>query len=90
MAQPVRLELPPGCTGIDGPGRRKVYKPQEQGGSVVINDNPGYARALAAAGLRVLPSKAVGFSSVPGWECSCGRDNFTWVEQCPGCGGEKA
>lgn len=85
----VRLELPPGCAGIDGPGRKKVYKPAEMGGSVVIKDNPGYARALQEAGLRVLPSKSIGFSSAPGWTCSCGRDNFAWAEMCSGCSGGK-
>ena len=91
MSQPVRLELPPGCTGIDGPGRRTVYKPKERGGSVVIDDNPGYARALAASGLHVLPSTAIGFSDVPTYptkECSCGRLNFAWAEMCPACGVE--
>lgn len=83
----MRLELPPGCSGVDAPGRRKVYRPREKGGAVEINDNPRYARDLAAAGLRVLPSKAVGFSHVPGWSCACGRDNFEWVERCVGCGG---
>lgn len=81
----MRLELPPGCTGIDGPGRRKVYKPREQGASVLIDDNPGYARALVEAGLRALPSKAIGFSSAPGWICECGRDNFAWASACSGC-----
>lgn len=86
----MRLELPPGCTGIDGPGRKKAYKPKERGGAVVIDDNPRYARELAAAGLRVLPTKSVGFSSVPGWDCSCGRGNFAWAEKCSGCGGKRS
>jgi hypothetical protein len=89
MSQPIRLELPPGCTGIDGPGRAKVYEPKERGGAVVIDDAPGYARQLAAAGLHVLPSKAIGFSDAPEYPtktCSCGRLNFAWAETCPACG----
>lgn len=91
MSQSVRLELPPGCNGIDGPGRRKVYKPQQRGGSVVIDDAPGYARQLAAAGLRVLPSMAIGFSDIPTpavKQCACGRANFAENETCPACGAD--
>jgi len=83
----VRLELPPGCAGVDSSGRRKVYRPREMGGSIVVDDNPRFARDLVEAGLNRLPSKSVGFSSVPGWICSCGRDNFAWAEKCSGCGG---
>jgi hypothetical protein len=90
MAQPVRLELPPGCNGVDTPDRGKVYEPKERGGAVVIEDNPAYARALAAAGLRVLPSKAISLHRRPQpvKTCSCGGLNFADNHTCPRCGAD--
>jgi len=90
MSQPVRLELPPGCNGLDTPDRSRVYEPKERGGAVVIDDNPGYAHALAAAGLRVLPSKAISLFRPPQAlkSCSCGRLNFADNDTCPVCGAD--
>ena len=90
MSQSVRLELPPGCMGVDTPDRSEVYQPKERGGAVVIDDNPGYARALAAAGLRVLPSKAISLFRPPQRlkSCSCGRLNFADNAICPVCGAD--
>ena len=83
----VRVELPPGCEGIDTPDRSRTYSGRR--GESALVDDPHYARQLQAAGMRILPSRAIGFSNAPGWDCTCGRSNFAWAEKCSGCGGTR-
>lgn len=83
----MRVETPPGCLGVDAPGRTHTFTPREQGGAVEVPD--AFGRQLVAAGLHQLPTRTIGFSSAPGWICTCGRDNFMWVETCSACGKER-
>ena len=88
MSQPIRVELPPGCQGIDTPDRRHGYD-GKRGESALVD--AAYARQLRSAGLSLLPSKAIGLSGVPQHstkECPCGRLNFADNDRCPVCGAD--
>jgi hypothetical protein len=84
-----RVELPPGCAGLDLPDG-SILRPKELGGSVEVPDRYAQqaARALGKApaslgfaGARMGPATAI---------CgSCGFNRFCWADRpdvCPRCG----
>lgn len=82
----MRLELPPGCTGLDHPSGG-TYRPSERGGAVTVDD-PVFAASARQAGLSRLGDVSVGFGSaaVAGVVCEvCGHERWPWQEECPKC-----
>lgn len=84
-----RVELPPGCAGLDLPNG-SVLRPRELGGAVEVP--APYARGVARALGAAPPSFGMGHgpmgpaSRVCG---ACGFDHFVWSDRpdtCPRCG----
>lgn len=84
MSEGVRVELPPGCEGIDTPDKSRAYSGRR--GEAAYVDDAGYAHALKAAGLRILPSKQIGVGGGPAMSpCACGATRFPWQDVCGTC-----
>lgn len=87
MRRTNRVELPPGCAGLDVGGR--TLRPREQGGAVEVPDHLADPRMIRAFGAAP-PSAGFSHTSIPGAVCgSCGFHRFAWNDRpdiCPRCG----
>lgn len=85
-----RVELPPGCAGLDLPDG-SVVRPRELGGAVDVPDRYATAGLVHALGLA---PPSVGFARAPMGPASavcrtCGFHRFVWSDRpdiCPRCG----
>lgn len=85
-----RVELPPGCAGLDLPDG-STLRPQELGGAVDVPDQYATAGLVHALGLA---APGVGFAHAPmgpdSAVCSnCRFNRFVWPDRpdiCPRCG----
>jgi len=93
MRRTTRVELPPGCAGLDLPDG-SVLRPRSPGGAVDVPGHladPRMVRALGAAP----PAYALGGPMGPaGIVCECGFHRFAWTDRplsvCPRCGRAEA
>ena len=85
-----RVELPPGCAGLDMPDG-SILRPKELGGAVEV-PAPYAAQAARALG-KAAPSIGFVRAQIPGVVCgTCGFHRFAWSDRpdiCPRCGLEQ-
>lgn len=90
MSDTTRVELPPGCGGLDLPDG-SVARPDELGGAVEIPTRYATAGLVSALGLARV---GIGFAHAPMGPASavcgtCGFHRFVWSDRpdtCPRCG----
>ena len=83
----MRVELPPGCAGLDLPNG-STLRPSELGGAVEV-PAPYAAQASRALG-KAPPSAGFSHTQIPSAVCgACGFHRFAWADRpdiCPRCG----
>jgi len=89
---PTRIQLPPGCNGLDARDGTR-YNATKPGGSVVVEDRHAdqltrSSNSNTASGL-LSAKQALSFGTRAGrWCTSCRRLWNAWNAACPRCGGQ--